>query len=116
MFREMKDPSWMPRRQGCASSSVMVKVNLVIGYMTLLRFMEDQVIEVIDKIEKTIPKKDSYLLNIDPVQLLVHNLDNVGGNVHNDEPRDYVDDQLLGDEIDALDAKLLELAKVKRKF
>jgi hypothetical protein len=61
--------------------------------------MEDQTIEDIDKVEKTTPKKDISLSNVDPVRLPVHNLDTTGGEVQNDEPHDYVDNQQLGEEI-----------------
>ncbi|CAJ2645756.1 unnamed protein product [Trifolium pratense] len=62
-------------------------------------FMEDQIIEDIDKVEKTTPEKDVSLSNIDPVRLPVHNLDTIGGDVQNGEPHDYVDDQQLGEEV-----------------
>ncbi|GAU22987.1 hypothetical protein TSUD_98150 [Trifolium subterraneum] len=61
--------------------------------------MEDQTIEDIDKVEKTTPKKDVSLSNIDPVRLSVHNLDTIGGDVQNGEPHEYVDDQQLGEEV-----------------
>lgn len=62
-------------------------------------FMEDQTIEDVDKVEKTTPKKDISLSNIGPVQLHVHNLDTIGGDHQNGEPRDYVDDQQVRDEL-----------------
>ncbi|MCI63409.1 hypothetical protein A2U01_0084666, partial [Trifolium medium] len=60
--------------------------------------MKDQTIEDIDKVEKTTPKKDISLSNVDPVRLPVNNLDTIGGDVQNNEPHDYVDDQQLGEE------------------
>jgi hypothetical protein len=41
-------------------------------------FMEDQIIEDIDKVEKTTPKKDISLSNVDPVRLPVRILDTTG--------------------------------------
>lgn len=61
--------------------------------------MEDQTIEDIDKVEKATPKKDISLFNVDPVQLPSHNLDDIGGDDHNGESYDYVDDQQLGYEV-----------------
>ncbi|MCI11081.1 hypothetical protein A2U01_0032180, partial [Trifolium medium] len=62
-------------------------------------FMENQTIEDIDKVKKTTPKKNISLSNVDPIRLHVHNLEIIGGDVQNGEPRDYVDDQQLGEEV-----------------
>ncbi|RDX91561.1 hypothetical protein CR513_26441, partial [Mucuna pruriens] len=59
-----------------------------------VKFMEDQTIEDIDKVKKSTLEKDNSLSEIDPVQMLVHDLDTVDNN-HN-----YVDDQQLGDGFD----------------
>lgn len=56
-------------------------------------FMEDQTIEDIYKVEKVTPMKVTSLSNFDPVRLLSHNLDDIGGDYLNGEPHDYVDDQ-----------------------
>ena len=55
--------------------------------------MEDQNIEDIDKVEKTTPKKDISLSNVDPVRLPNNNLDVIEGDDHNGNPYDYVDGQ-----------------------
>lgn len=62
-------------------------------------FMEDQNIEDMDKVDKATPKKDISLSNVDPIRLPSHNLDVIGGDDHNGEPYDYVDNQQLGDEV-----------------
>lgn len=50
--------------------------------------------------EKTTPKKDIILSNIDPVRLPVHNLDTIGSDDHNGEPYDYIVDKHLRYEVD----------------
>ncbi|KAL9267166.1 Retrovirus-related Pol polyprotein from transposon TNT 1-94-like protein [Drosera capensis] len=56
-------------------------------------FMEDQIIDDIDKLEKTAPMKNNDLTDVSPVQLSVHNPDIAEDNVQHD-------DQQLGDELD----------------
>jgi len=65
-----------------------------------VKFMEDQTIEDIDKIEKTTSKIDNKLSNVDPVRMPLNDLDIVENDVQNDEQHDDVDDQQLGDDFD----------------
>jgi len=58
-----------------------------------VKFMEDQTIEDIDKIEKTTSKIDNRLSNVDPIRMPLHDLDTIKKNVQNDEQHDDVDDQ-----------------------
>ncbi|RDY00403.1 hypothetical protein CR513_16424, partial [Mucuna pruriens] len=57
-----------------------------------VQFMEDQTIEDIYKVKKTTPEKDNSLSEIDPVWMLVHNLDTTDNNVHNGEQHNYLRD------------------------
>ncbi|RDY00296.1 hypothetical protein CR513_16554, partial [Mucuna pruriens] len=54
-----------------------------------VQFMEDRTIEDIDKVNKTTPKKDNNLSEID--------MDTADNNVQNGEQHNYVGDQQLGD-------------------
>ncbi|RDX86816.1 hypothetical protein CR513_31800, partial [Mucuna pruriens] len=65
-----------------------------------VQFMEDQTIEDIDKVKKSTLEKDNSLSEIDPVQMLVHDLDTADNNVQNGEQHNYVGDQQLGDDFD----------------
>ncbi|RDX98381.1 hypothetical protein CR513_18707, partial [Mucuna pruriens] len=65
-----------------------------------VQFMEDQTIEDIDKVKKTTLEKDNSLSEIDPVWMLVHDLDTADNNVQNGEQHNYVGDQQLGDDFD----------------
>nr|KYP49409.1 Retrovirus-related Pol polyprotein from transposon TNT 1-94 [Cajanus cajan] len=47
-----------------------------------VQFMEDQTIEDIDKMEKSTPKEDGNVADVDPIRLSANELDT---NVHNDE-------------------------------
>jgi len=58
--------------------------------------MEEQTIENIDKVEKVTLKKHWNLIDVDPMLLLIHNLDNYESNVQPGEQHDDVDDQQLG--------------------
>ncbi|RDX72833.1 hypothetical protein CR513_47628, partial [Mucuna pruriens] len=58
-----------------------------------VQFMEDQTIEDIDKVKKSTLEKDKILYEIDPVWMLVHDMDTVDNNVQNG-------DQQLGDGFD----------------
>ncbi|RDX69268.1 hypothetical protein CR513_51640, partial [Mucuna pruriens] len=104
-----------------------------------VQFMEDQTIEDIDKVKKSTPKKDNNLSEIDSVRMPVHDLDTIDNNVQNGEQHNYDGEEpecyqksMESEERqkawqsklskhfdlryhwirDALDAKLLELAKV----
>ena len=55
-----------------------------------VKFMEDQTIEDIDKIEKTTSNIDNRLSNVDPVQMPLCDLDTIENNVKNDEQHDDV--------------------------
>ena len=63
-----------------------------------VKFMEDQTIEDINKIEKTTSEIDNRLFNVDPVRMPLHDLDTIENNVQNDEQHDNVDDQQLGND------------------
>ncbi|RDX72100.1 hypothetical protein CR513_48465, partial [Mucuna pruriens] len=54
-----------------------------------VQFMEDQTIEDIDKVKKSTHEKDNSLFEIDPVQMLVHDLDIAYNNVQNGEQHNY---------------------------
>ncbi|RDX98308.1 hypothetical protein CR513_18798, partial [Mucuna pruriens] len=60
-----------------------------------MQFMEDQIIEDIDKIKKTTPEKDNSLPEIDLVMMLIHDLDIAENNVQNGEQHNNVGDQQL---------------------
>lgn len=65
-----------------------------------VKFMEDQTIEDIDKMEKTTPEIDNGLSDVDPVRMPTHDLDTAENNVQNDEQHGDVGDQQLGDDFD----------------
>jgi len=65
-----------------------------------VKFMEDQTIEDIDKIENTTSEIDNRLSKVDLVRMPLHDLDTIENNVQNDEQHDDVDDQQLGDDFD----------------
>ena len=50
-----------------------------------VKFMKDQTIEDIDKIENTTSKIDNRLSNVDPIQMPLRDLDTIENNVQNDE-------------------------------
>ena len=57
-----------------------------------VKFMEDQTIEDIDKVEKSTPKEDNGVANFEPVQLPIQNLNiDVQNDVGVQQPRDEVD-------------------------
>ncbi|RDX82832.1 hypothetical protein CR513_36333, partial [Mucuna pruriens] len=66
-----------------------------------VQFMENQTIEDIDKVKKSILEKNNSLSEIDPVRMLVHDLDTVDNNDQNGEQHNYGDQQ-LGDDFDVL--------------
>ncbi|RDX73198.1 hypothetical protein CR513_47218, partial [Mucuna pruriens] len=65
-----------------------------------VQFMEDQTIEDIDKVKKSTPEKDKSMSDIDPIWMLVHDLDTTDNNVQNGDQHNYVGDQQLGDGFD----------------
>jgi hypothetical protein len=65
-----------------------------------VKFIEDQTIEDIDKVEKTISEINNNLSNVDSVRIPIHDLDTTENYVQNDEQHDDVGDQQLGDDFD----------------
>ncbi|RDX82009.1 hypothetical protein CR513_37250, partial [Mucuna pruriens] len=59
-----------------------------------VQFMKDHTIEDINKVKKSTLEKDNSLSEIEPVRMLVHDLDTVDNNVQNDEQHKYGDQQL----------------------
>ncbi|RDX94220.1 hypothetical protein CR513_23419, partial [Mucuna pruriens] len=57
-----------------------------------VQFMEDQTIEDIDKVKKSTPEKDNSSPKIDPVRILVHDLDIADNNVQNGKQHNYLGD------------------------
>ena len=57
-----------------------------------MKFMEDQTIEDIDKVEKSTPKEDNGVVDFKPVQSLIQNLNtDVQNDVGVQQPGDKVD-------------------------
>ncbi|RDY11828.1 hypothetical protein CR513_03448, partial [Mucuna pruriens] len=48
-----------------------------------VQFMEDQIIEDINKVKKSTPEKDNSLSEIDPLQMPIHDLDTTDNNAQN---------------------------------
>ncbi|WVZ20167.1 hypothetical protein V8G54_007489 [Vigna mungo] len=61
-----------------------------------VQFMEDQTIEDIDKVEKSTPKEDGNVTDIDPIRLSINDLDI---DVHDDEQHGDIDNQQVGDSL-----------------
>ncbi|WVZ14283.1 hypothetical protein V8G54_011849 [Vigna mungo] len=55
-----------------------------------VQFMEDQTIEDIDKVEKSTPKEDDNVTDVDPIRLSINDLDI---DVHDDEQHGDIDNQ-----------------------
>ncbi|RDX87578.1 hypothetical protein CR513_30933, partial [Mucuna pruriens] len=84
-----------------------------------VQFVEDQTIEDNNKVKKITLEKDNSLFEIDPIRMLIHDLDTVENNVQNGEQHNYVGDQQLGDDFDnlgdALEPPLVQLRRSNRK-
>ncbi|RDX78938.1 hypothetical protein CR513_40715, partial [Mucuna pruriens] len=87
----------MKTRQGIFIGRLYDLVENKLVRICNVQFIKDQTIEDIDKVKNTILDKDNSLSKIDPVQMLVHDLDIVDNNFQNGEQHDYVGDQQLGD-------------------
>ncbi|WVY92537.1 hypothetical protein V8G54_031625 [Vigna mungo] len=62
-----------------------------------VQFMEDKTIQDIDKVEKSTPKEDGNVVDVDPILLSINILDI---DVHNDEQHGDTDNQQVGDGLD----------------
>ncbi|RDX67889.1 hypothetical protein CR513_53184, partial [Mucuna pruriens] len=57
-----------------------------------VQYMENQTIEDINKVKKTTSEKDNSFSEIDPVQMLVYDMDIANNNVQNGEQHNYLED------------------------
>ncbi|RDY04253.1 hypothetical protein CR513_12058, partial [Mucuna pruriens] len=64
-----------------------------------VQFLEDQIVEDIDKVKKSTPEKDNNLSKIDPVWMPINDMDTTDNNVQNGEQHNCSDLQ-LGDGFD----------------